>query len=93
MYREQIENYDVKLGNVPNNLTADELKKLGIVVPEDEDKKRKMASTYSYVQNLFFYYHARPEIFKEFERYLNYSALKAKQPIKKMRTFSGEAFL
>jgi hypothetical protein len=87
--REEIENDDVKLGRIPNNLTLDELRTIGVIVPENPEEKRKHASRITNTQNLFFYYHARPDIFKNFENCLNLAAIKANQPVKKMRTFFG----
>jgi hypothetical protein len=77
------------MGRIPNNLTDNELQTIGLIVPKDAKEKRKMASRISNTQNLFFYYHSRPKIFKEFEHCMNFAALKARQPIKKMRTFFG----
>jgi hypothetical protein len=70
-------------------LTYDELRTLGEIVPFNDEEKKSKKGHYSVVQNLFFYYHARPEIFKKFEDYLNLSALKAGYQIKKISTFRG----
>lgn len=84
--REEIREDAVRLGMIPNNLSPPELKTLGVPV-----QNRSTASAVTNAQNLFFYYHARPELFREFERLLNYAALRVNQPIKKIRTFSGNS--
>ena len=69
------------------------MRKLGQIVPHDAEERKKRKGHLCIVQNLFFYYHARPDIFKEFESKLNLSALKAGQPIKKISTFRGNNIL
>jgi hypothetical protein len=85
-YREQIESKALEQGRIENDLTTEELTKLGQVVRENNRNSGHL----SVVQSLFFYYFGNRKVFKDFERLINLPAIKEKQPIKKISTFRGD---
>jgi hypothetical protein len=83
----------LKLGKIKNDLTDDELQKLGIFVPPDPEDRKNKSGYFSQVQSLFYYYYANPVVFRKFESLMNYAAIAAGENIKKMTTFRGRLSL